>query len=145
MRRAQVLVVRTFAGTRMISEDEIDLGLILHLEPDHLEAGGGSYSCPAHMRVKGPHFFLCTAADEDVAVWLPLYSNPGIGRVELSREGRSGHPKWKNGTFYYHPDQVWGAPHAAAGNAAAAGGDLSAPDSRNFLSEDKIPLVEAVD
>src|ERR1043165_6193614 len=105
----------------MVTEQELNFGLVLHLDPDVLEAHGATYSCDEKHRVKGHHFFVCTGADEETGLWLPLYSNTGIGRIKFPDEGRSGHPKWTEALCYYHPDQVWTAPHGAIVRAAEAG------------------------
>ena len=123
----------------MISEDEIGMELVLLLDPDALEAAGGKYSCSAKSRVQGDHFFLCVYADDDGGKWLPMFSAGSSGRVAISMDGRSGHPKWVKGTFHYHPMQVWDAPHSAVVEAADAAGDLSSASLRNTLHEDYFP------
>jgi hypothetical protein len=126
----------------LISEAEIDFGLVLHLDPEELEAQGGTYTCPKEFRVQGRHFFICIGADEESALWLPLYSSPGIGRDMLTSEGRSGHSKWTKATCHYHRGQVWTASHAAVVSAARAGGDMSEPGRRNLLSDEFVPILE---
>lgn len=125
----------------MISQHEIDLGLALHLDPDELQICGATYSCQEGARVKGNHFFLCIGADDFAGLWLPLYTNSGVGRTKLSAPGRTGHPKWTQGTFHYHLGQIWTASHYAAVRAASAGGDLSIPGSRNRLAEQWATVV----
>jgi hypothetical protein len=127
----------------MVTEGEVGVGLVLHLDPDTLAANGGSYTCPDEQRVQGGHFFLCLAVDDSSGQWLPLYSNSGVGREPLGEDGRSGHSKWSEGTFYWHRDQVWSAPHAAVVAAASAGGDMSRSGSRNRLDELQIPSIAA--
>jgi hypothetical protein len=123
-----------------ITHEELHAGLVLHLDPDVLERDGGRYSCDPAYRVLDGHFFLCLAVGDSHSTWLPLYSNPGFGRTELSRGGRTGHPKWIAGTFYWHATQVWDAPHAAVDAASVAGGDMSAAGSRNELDPTKLPI-----
>ena len=118
---------------------EIGPGLLLHLDPDTLESGGGTYTCEPSRRVRGPHFFLCIAATATGARWLPLYSEAGVGRTEIPQAGRTGHPKWTNGTFFYHRAQVWSAGPSAVAAAAAAASDLSQPGQRNRLASTCIP------
>lgn len=123
----------------MITEDEIGMELVLLLDPDTLEQSGGTYGCPPAFRVQGEHFFLCIEADDANGRWVPLYSKPGKDRVAISTQGRTGHPKWVEGTVYYHPAQVWFAPHQAV--VAAAVGDWSKTNSRNTLHEDYFPRL----
>jgi len=125
----------------VITEDEIDLGVVLHLDPDELEACGAAYSCSEEARVTGGHFFLCIGADDSGGLWLPLYTNPGPGRTQLSTSGRMGHRNWTLGTFHYHLGQVWLATHHAVVRAAAAGGDMSAPGRRNRLADEQAAIV----
>lgn len=123
----------------MITEDEVGMELVLLLDPDTLEAAGGTYSCAAEHRVQGDHFFLCVYADDDGGKWLPMYSAGSYGRIAISEDGRSGHAKWVNGTFHYHPMQVWDASHSAIVKASNAAGDLSTAALRNTLHEDYFP------
>ena len=102
---------------------DICVGMVLHLDPDRLEAEGGTYTCDAAAKVVGQHFFVCLEAGASVTRWLPLYTNPGPGREQLSHAGSSGHPKWINGAHYYHPAQVWVASRQAVANAAARAHD----------------------
>jgi hypothetical protein len=118
-------------------------GLVLHLDPDALEQDGGTYTCGPAERVQGAHFFLCVSATVDGGRWLPLYSKAGVGRVSLSADGRTGHPKWKCGIFHWHPGQVWTAPHHAVLSATTAGGDMSEPLKRNRLRKEYIPVLHA--
>jgi len=127
----------------MITENEVNFGLVLHLDPDELEANEATYTCAAEARVTGAHFFLCIGADDDCGRWLPLYSNAGIGRRELGPAGRSGHPKWTQGKFHYHVGQLWTATHYAGSRAARAGGDLSTPENRNRMTNECADAVAA--
>lgn len=123
----------------MITEAELIPGLVMHLDPDTLLAQGGTYSCSDDQRVRGGHFFLCLSVQGSLGCWLPLYSNPGVGRTQLTADGRSGHPKWTSGTFYWHQDQVWTAMYSAVVAAAAAGRDMSRAGSRNELDKLHLP------
>ena len=122
-----------------MTEAEIVPGIVLHLDPDTLSDRGGTYTCTDAQRVQGGHFFICLSVDDGAGKWLPLYSNPGVGRDELTVNGRTGHPKWTKGTFYWHRDQVWTAPSVAVVAAASDGGDMSRPGSRNQLDESHLP------
>lgn len=127
----------------MINANEIDLGLVLHLDPDELLAHGATYSCADALRVKGDHFFLCVGADEQGGIWLPMYSKPNVGRIEVSHTGRQGHPKWRNGKFHYHPGQVWSASHEAIVHTAISAADCSSAGNRNRLADDQVSVVVA--
>jgi len=126
----------------MITPAEITSGLVLHLDPDVLEQRGGTYECPPSFRVQNGHFFLCLDATKTEGRWLPLYTKDGKGRVEISRIGRTGHEKWTGGTFFYHEDQVWTAPHGAVVASADAGTDLSRKGQRNLLTKTRIPAIQ---
>lgn len=125
----------------MITEAELVPGIVLHLDPETLMAERGSYTCSDEVRVQGGHFFVCLSMDGDVGSWLPLYSKPGVGRVKLTSDGRTGHPKWTDAPNYWHRDQVWTAPSSAVIAAAAAGGDMSRAGSRNLLDPHLLPAV----
>jgi hypothetical protein len=122
-------------------KDEISPGLVLHLDPDVLEKLGGTFTCEPALRVQGGHFFVCLAANATSSHWLPLYSNPGVGRELLPSQGRTGHPKWTQGTYYWHEEQTWTASAAAIVDAAVAGGDRSRPGSRNRLDPGRLPKI----
>jgi hypothetical protein len=70
-----------------------------------------------------------------------MYSNFNFGRIAISLEGQLGHPKWVEGTWHYHPGQIWTAPNSAVVAAAGGGGDLSEDDARNLLDESRFPYV----
>ncbi len=126
----------------MTTEAEIAAGLVLHLDPDTLANRGGSYTCKDEQRAQGGHFFLCLSVDAGSSRWLPLYSNPGDGRAQVAANGRTGHQKWTGGTWYWHRDQVWTAPHAAVVAADVAGVDMSSRGSRNLLDESNLPSLD---
>lgn len=125
----------------MVTEDEIGMELVLVLNPAVLEANGATCGCAASLRVQGDHFFLCLEADDLIGCWLPMYSKDALQRVTISTSGRTGHTKWVNGTFHYHPAQVWRAPHTAVVAAAKAARDMSRAGSRNKIHEDYIPKL----
>ena len=125
----------------MIKAHEIKDGLVLCLDPDELEANGGGSNTTDSIRVQGPHFFVCIAANEQTGNWVPLFSDPGRLRVILPNDEKSGHPKWCESETYFHRQQIWQAPHAAIVAASIAGGDLSDPDSRITLTETGVDLV----
>lgn len=121
--------------------EEIALGLVLHLDPDALEAEGGTFTGPVSARVLGPHFFLCVDVDQEArsGSWVPLFSEQGAGRAAIDKASAYGHPKWTSGESYYHPDQVWSATHASV--VVAAGRDLSRPGARNGIGDGAVPEV----
>ncbi len=126
----------------MIHEDEIVKGLVLHLCPDTLAENGGTYTCGPDQRVRDGHFFICITTDSGSTSWLPLYSNEGVGRTKVPMNDRTGHPKWTTGTFYWHQDQVWHAPHSAVIAAAVAGKDKSSRTKRNMIEESALPRID---
>jgi len=128
----------------MIAAHEIQDGLVLHLDPDELEAEGGACNETQSYRVQGTHFFLCVASNEQVGNWIPLFSVAGPLRALVPNEEKVGHPQWCESTTYFHVKQVWQAPHSAVVAAAIAGGDLSRPDSRNTLTEAGVDVVYGV-
>lgn len=125
----------------MIQASEIRDGLVLCLDPDELEANGGGSNASNSIRVQGPHFFVCIAADDQTGNWVPLFSDPGHLREIFPNEEKAGHPKWCESETYFHAEQIWQAPHAAVVTAAIAGGDLSGPDSRITLTETGVNLI----
>lgn len=127
----------------MIRADEIRDGLVLRLDPDELEAEGGACNASGSVRVEGPHFFVCIAADEHSGNWVPLFAVSGPQRSLLLDGQKTGHPNWCESTTFFHRQQVWQAPHTAVVAAAIAGGDLSGPDERNALTEAGVNAVYA--
>ena len=125
----------------MIASHEIKDGLVLCLDPDELEANGGGSNATNSIRVQGPHFFVCIAANEETGNWVPLFADPGRLRAPLPNEEKLGHPKWCESETYFHEQQIWQAPHSAIIAASIAGGDLSGPDSRITLTESGVNLV----
>jgi hypothetical protein len=123
--------------------DEIAPGLVLHLDPNVLEAQGSTFTGATATRVRGPHFFICVGLDDTAGAgtWVPLFSEQGVGRVAIDKTTAYGHPKWKGGDSYCHPAQVWTATHAAVAAAAQAGGDLSKPNSRNGMAPNALPVI----
>ena len=133
-----------WAAKRMIQVHEIKDGLVLHLDPDELEAEGGACTGTESIRVQGPHFFLCIASNEQSGNWVPLFSVAGPLRTLVPNEEKAGHPKWCESTTYFHRKQVWQAPHSAVVAASIAGGDLSRPGERNTLTEAGLDIVYSV-
>lgn len=133
-----------WAVERLIGAHEIKDGLVLHLDPDELEAEGGACTDIESFRVQGTHFFLCIAANERSGNWVPLFSVAGPMRNLVPNEEKAGHPRWCESTTYFHRKQVWQAPHSAVVAAAIAGGDLSRPGERNTLTEAGVDLVYGV-
>jgi len=94
----------------MIEADEIKDGLVLCLDPDELEANGGGSDTTDSIRVQGPHFFVCIAANEQTGNWVPLFSAPGRLRIILPNNEKSGHPKWCETETYFHGEQTGVSP-----------------------------------
>ncbi|MCA9504496.1 MAG: hypothetical protein R3F16_20920 [Myxococcota bacterium] len=124
-----------------INPTEIRDGLVLHLDPDELEAAGGTCTGAGPARVQGSHFFVCIAANDESGNWVPLFSGSGPYRDLLPDKEKVGHPRWRESTTYFHVKQVWQAPHSAVIAAAIAGGDLSKPGERNGLTDAGVDLV----
>ncbi len=125
-----------------IAEDEIDRGLVLHLDPSTLKNAGATICCCDESReVKGTHFFLCLGVDATHGDWLPLYSEDGVGRLRITKAGKYGHPKWTRSDSFYHPNQIWTVTHGGVVEAAIGGSDLSMPGQRNGVLEDAIPNI----
>lgn len=115
--------------------NQVEVGLVLHLDPDELERNGGKYSCSPERRVKGLHFFLIIGVQGLTITCVPLYSNENSpGREFVPKNGRTGHHKWARGSFYFDKNQCWSASAAAIWSAAQCGGDKSTSLNRNKLS-----------
>jgi hypothetical protein len=114
-------------------------GLNLHLDPKTLLANGAAYTCDENLAVEDMHFFVCIEADHKEGVWVPLYSGPGIGRIEIVASTKSGHPKVTAGSSYCHSSQVWRASHKAVQLAARTGKDQSTAKEPNTVLTDHVP------
>jgi hypothetical protein len=112
-----------------IDDEEVTVGLVLHIDPDALESAGATFTCPATSRVQGSHFFVCV--DAEGGRWAPLFTAGNPGRVAVDVAGSSGHPKVTAGTPHYHPGQIWTAAPDQIRAGAAAGGDMSRASGRN--------------
>lgn len=123
--------------------DDIEKGIVLHLDPSRLLAKGGKPSGPPATWVVDWHFFLCIEAGPKRGRWTPLFSKGGPPRIAIGPEGRSGHEKWTGGAWHYHPAQVWTASHHAVMEAAHAGKDQSLKGHRNSLDVAQVPAVGA--
>ncbi len=128
----------------MIRPHEIQDGIVLHLDPDELEAEGAVCTNDESARVQGSHFFVCIASDQESGNWVPLFTSAGPSRTPVPPDEKRGHPKWIESPTYFHRQQVWQAPHAAVVAAAIAGGDLSRPGERNTLTEAGVDHVYGV-
>lgn len=116
----------------MLDVAEIQPGLVLHMRPTVLSARGATCTVPRSYWVQGNHFFVCLSVSGATSRWMPCFSDNDLGdRSEIATAARSGHPKWTDGSCYFHPAQVWEADHAAVRAAKKAGGDMSKPGSRN--------------
>lgn len=124
-------------------ETELEPGLLLHLDPDALVTHGATFTGTDKNRVLGGHFYLCTSHGPESGTWVPLFSKGGPGRIPISTVGRTGYWKWTQGTFHYHPGQVWTASRSQIVAAALAGGDRSRPGSRNLLHPTYVPSPPA--
>ncbi len=122
------------SGTNVISRPGIQPGIVLHLDPSTLEAEGATYSVERSYRVDNEHYFVCLVRDDERAKWIPVFSNAGDGREELAQAEKQGHPGWTRGTSFYHPAQIWDAPHDAVIEAARVGNDLSRAGQRNAIT-----------
>lgn len=121
--------------------NEIQPGLVLHLDPDRLLQDGASHTVDALTRVQGQHFFLCLSVEQGLSKWVPLFTTATADRLELPAQGRHGHPKWCGGVFHFYPSQVWTATPQAIANAAARAHDKSRAGSRNGIDPALIPRV----
>ena len=122
---------------------ELSVGMMVTLCPKTLLGLGGKPSGPADRWVVGNHFFICLEAGDKRCRMLPLYSHDGPGRDSLSTDGRTGHPKWTEGTFFFHPVQTWVASRVSIARAAAVAGDLTRSGTRNMLAEELLPQIDA--
>ena len=113
----------------------------MHLSPKMLLGKGGTVTCAPERIVNEHHFFLVIAADAKRCRLVPLYTEPGGGRLTISDAGRTGHTKWTTGVCHYHPEQVWEASKQAVIQAAKAGNDQSSPGNRNLLDPTFVPAV----
>jgi hypothetical protein len=120
---------------REVSLAEVGVGLVLHLDPDTLEAAGAAFSCDPRARVRGGHFFVCVTHDvaRRTGQWMPLYTQDGPGRVPVDATLKVGHEKWTASSTFVHPEQVWTVPDSAVPPAAKDGRDMSTQGGRNRL------------
>lgn len=123
------------------SENELAPGLVLHLCPSWMLAKGGKVTCSPELIVRGHHFFLVLEVGPKRCKLVPMYTEGGPGRIEISPIGRVGHPKWTEGVCHYHPDQVWNVSKAVVVMAAKVASDQSLPGSRNMLAVGHVPKV----
>ncbi|MCC6230049.1 MAG: hypothetical protein IT432_12595 [Phycisphaerales bacterium] len=124
-----------------VSESEIVVGLVLHMNPTGFGQDGASCTCAKDLQVQGGHFFLCVSVSGKASRWVPLYSNPGDGRTAISVSGRNGHTKWTKGVFYWHQEQIWTLTPEAVDGGASAGDDRSSVGRRNTLHPAQVPTV----
>lgn len=124
-----------------VDAKEIAVGLVLHLDASALRNNGATCTCGSDLQVKGGHFFLCIGRSKGESRWVPLYTKDGKGRTPVSKDGRSGHEKWVNGTFHWHADQVWTVGDPGVVAAARAGKDQSRARQRNTLDAAEVPKV----
>jgi hypothetical protein len=122
---------------RDVSLAELGVGLVLHLDPDSLEAAGATFSCARGARVRGGHFFVCVAHDEvsKTGRWVPVYTEDGPGRFSVDAAMKVGHEKWTTSSTVVHPGQVWTVPDSAVPLAARDGRDMSRQGSRNRMKK----------
>lgn len=114
-------------------------GLVLHLDAAELLKFGATYTCEQALAVQGAHFFVCIEADAKGGAWVPLYSDPGVGRKLIDGAAKQGHQKWTAGNSYYHPEQLWLASHKAVSVAAQKGKDKSSSNSPNTIAVASLP------
>lgn len=125
----------------MLDVAEIKRGLALHLDPATLSAGGATVTCAKTLWAQGGHFFVCLGVTGDSSRWLPLYSTKADDRIEIKQTQRTGHPKWTQGSCYWHPAQVWTVANAIVVQAAVAGKDMSKTGARNTVVGTAVPDV----
>ncbi|NRF68995.1 hypothetical protein HLB44_18535 [Aquincola sp. S2] len=112
---------------------ELVPGLVLHLDPKVLQQAGGQTTVPGAVKVQDKHFFACLSEDKGTWRLMPCYTSIGPERLPIEEKYKIGHHKWKSGTSYFHPKQVWTVSAAAIEAAALAGGDMSRPGARNWI------------
>lgn len=120
---------------------EIDVGLVLHLDPTQLVKEGATCTVDSDIRVEGQHFFLCVEKSILVSKWIPLFTSNGPGRIALNNSGLKGHPKWVATKPHYHPAQIWTATNEAVAHAAARAHDKSRNGSRNTVPLADVPTI----
>lgn len=117
-----------------LSSDELQLGLVLHLDPAILEHEGGESYPPSKRRVEGDHYFLCIHSSRGLTCWVPLSSKDRRGRIRLSPFDKYGHVAWTRRSSYAIVAQFWLAPAEAVLEAAACAFEQSRPGHRNGVS-----------
>lgn len=123
------------------TEQEVSAGLVMHLCPKTMLGKGGKVTCAPEYIVSDHHFFLVIEAGPKRCRLMPLYSAPGPGRVEISADGRIGHPLWTGGQFHYHTEQVWDVSKPVVVMAAKVALDQSQPGARNRLDTSRLPAI----
>ena len=127
----------------MIAKPSIKPGIVVHMDPETLLAGGSTTTAPDGVRVKDVHYFICLDRTEAWAKWIPCFTDNGPERQAIQQQEKTGHPGWTQGGSYYHPAQLWDAPHEAAIEAAKVGNDLSKPNARNGVTDAALARVRA--
>jgi len=107
----------------LMVESDIAPRVVKHLDPDVLEQHGAKYTCPQKRRVTRAGCFICLSEADGTGRWLPVFGSTGSGRISLRPSDRTGDAKWRLRDAYWHPGQVWNAPHTAVLAAAKAGHD----------------------
>lgn len=130
-----------------VNMDEIERGLIVHLDPKVLAGGGSEATVKTGHAVKDPHYFLVLSVDsnESNCIAMPLFSESGRDRELLDENLKSGCPKnWKGQASYIFRWQVWRIPLTSI--EAASGADESeATTRRGYAKNDQEKLDKILD
>lgn len=138
-------------GTGFVIENHVDerefrVGLVLHMDPDTLEAEGAyghllGGEKTISTRVHGPHYFLCVGTDGRGrhSYWAPLFSRDRGHRLRIPNEMKVGPYQWRQTTTHLDERQMWSAKWFAIEMACRFGRDLSLPSRRCYVQERGIP------
>jgi hypothetical protein len=114
-----------------IEPAEIERGLVARYDPELLAELGASSDPAGPAAVRGVHYFVCIARCTGTSVWVPAFSRPRDGRIELGWKG--GEPEWVQMPSYIDLIQQWIVPDAAIG-ASSAGYERTRRGARNRAS-----------
>ena len=98
-----------------VHETEVQPGLVVHLDTQHLRASGGSSTNAkvdqVDRAVVGPHYFLILEVTNGIALAAPLYSTDDKDRIRLAAGHKVGFAdQWKNAPSYFFKWQFWEIP-----------------------------------
>ncbi|NNC17651.1 hypothetical protein HJC22_18190 [Corallococcus exiguus] len=121
-----------------ISKSNFRPGVVLYLDARMLANDPGTTcSVARHLQPMKGHFFVCIKA----GTWVPVYSRPGPGRIELDSTEKGGHIKWTTGKSHYHTQQYWTASDDAV--ALAQHRDHSSDNEVNTVTQDAVTTMIA--